>query len=142
MKLFAIVTATLMAVGGGSYYFLGSSHECSKGRCAMAPTPAPVAMSGGCCHDEDVPSCCQRQDECCAVQEACCAVATSVASVKKPDCCAAKEECCLVTAACCTVAGVKAAAKPIEIAGCCEACPTPTPTRNVSEAAKAIAGVK
>ncbi len=140
MKLFAIVTAGLMAVAGSSYYFFGTSSHCSKGTCGLAP--APVATSGGCCSTGDVAThdCCALQEECCALQEACCTVATSVAA-KKSDCCAAKEDCCLVSAACCTAVSVKAAAKPIEIESCCGACVV-TPTRTVSDAAKSIASVK
>lgn len=143
MKLFAIVTAGLMAAGGGSYYLFGTS-TCSGNKCGMR---APVATSGGCCSTAaDVPSCCAAKEECCELQQACCAVATG-ASAKKADCCYPEAPCCVAQAecclagVCCATASAKAVKKPIEIESCCEA-PAPTAARVVSGAAKSIAGAK
>ena len=120
MKLFAIITAGLMAVGGGFYYYTASSH-CSTGKCDLAS--APVAKSGGCCAGGELPACCHTQDECCELQDACCAVAVGVAKAPKPAAyCAAKEECCVVGALCCGDAA--------------------TPTGAVTAAAKTIAAAK
>ena len=136
MKLFAILTAGLMTVGGG-YYFSQSGSNCSRSGCGM---PLPTATSG-CCSGEPA-DCCATQDECCALQAASSAVATHVvASAKtKSSCCAVKEECCLVTVACCTAEKVIAAAKPIQIESCCEACVSPASA--VTSAAKSIASAK
>lgn len=165
MKLFAIITAGLMAAGGGAYLY--STSTCSKSACS-----APVAKTGGCCAKETVAeseccekqeaccekveaccadatakktkakACCAAQEECCVTVEACCAVATGVtAQVKADACCATKEACCLVQAACCTAESVRAVAKPREIKGCCdEACSTTVQT--VISAASSIVNVK
>ncbi len=135
MKLFAIITAGLMAAGGGIYFY--STSTCSKSGCN---TSAPVAKTGGCCLTGDKPDCCATQDACCVLQEACCSSATSV-SAKTPTCCAAKEECCIINAACCTATKASAVAKPVEIEGCCAACAV-TPTSAVAGAAKSIATAK
>lgn len=134
MKLFAIITAGLMAAGGGVYFY--SASTCSKSGC----TGAPVAKSGGCCAEKL--ECCATHEECCPITEAAGAVATNLTAAvsAKASCCAVKDECCLVLAACCTAEQVNAAAKPIEIAGCCEACASPV--RTVTSAAKSIASLK
>lgn len=159
MKLFAIITAGLMAAGAGVYFYSTYS-PCSKGGC-----PAPVAKTGGCCDGTEpvkaATSCCPNPcDECvakgctgCDLCATCCGSAKTAAKpagaccatekvAAKPDaCCAAKDECCLVQAACCAAEKVAAKAKPREIVGCCdEGCASPA--RAVTDAAKSIAGAK
>ncbi|VTR95279.1 unnamed protein product [Gemmata massiliana] len=134
MKVFAILTASLMTIGGG-YYFFQAESGCSGSRCGM-----PLPATSGCCSETS--NCCATQEECCPLQEASSSVATSlVASVStKSSCCAKTDECCIVTAACCTVEKVNAVAKPIQIEGCCEACVSPA--SSITSAAKSIASVK
>ncbi|MBP3955520.1 hypothetical protein J8F10_09530 [Gemmata sp. G18] len=134
MKLFAILTAGLMTVGGG-YYFSQSGSNCSRSGCGM---PLPTATSG-CCSGEPA-DCCATQDECCALQAASSAVATHVVASVETKCCAKTDKDRLVTAACCTVEKVIAVAKPIQIESCCEACVSPASA--VTSAAKSIASVK
>jgi hypothetical protein len=105
MKVFAIVTACLMAAGGATYY-LSSSDTCPLTGC-------PVAKTGGCCATDSVaksdccavpcPACATDCRECCTVCEACCVAGASVPTVKtvKADCCAAGDVCCAPGAACC-----------------------------------------
>lgn len=102
MKIFAILTASLMASAGGAYYFTASDGGCPFGGC-------PVAKTGGCCQTESAaaqPDCCQlpcpacENDcrECCAVCEDCCvagatvvAPAPTAAKAKKAGCCVSGE---------------------------------------------------
>ena len=109
MKVFAILTACLMAAGGATYY-LSSSDTCPLTGC-------PVAKTGGCCATDAAakPDCCVTPcpacsvdcRECCTVCEECCAAGVSVASVPlaakaKPDCCAVGDVCCAAGASCCS----------------------------------------
>ena len=106
MKVFAILTACLMAAGGATYYLTSSESGCPLTGC-------PVAKTGGCCATDAVskPDCCVTPCpacstdclECCAVCEECCAAGVSVAAVKtaKADCCAVGDVCCAPGAACC-----------------------------------------
>jgi hypothetical protein len=96
MKAFAIVTACVLAVGGGSYYF----HSCDT--CPL--TGNPIAKTGGCCGGDHATSSCQEPCpacsadclECCAVCESCCEAGASVptTAVAKVSCCAEAESCC------------------------------------------------
>ncbi len=145
MKVFAIITASLMAVAGGVYFYSTES-GCSGAKCGGYP----VAKTGGCCDkatgevSTEIPTCCAKLDDCCLTNAACCTTA-SVAKANTPccfpgaACCEAGLPCC-VTAACCTVTSMTVVAKPKEIAGCCDegCCVTTT----VKHAAKSIASVK
>jgi hypothetical protein len=119
MKVLALLTASLMAAGGATYFFASSSDGgCPFSRC-------PVATSGGCCSAEKASakhSCCELAcpacetdcAECCSVCETCCVAGAGTASLNtsvvkakaKSDCCAAGgSDCCAPGAACCA-AGV------------------------------------
>jgi hypothetical protein len=88
MKVFAIITAALMATAGAGYYFYTDSN-CSNSSC-------PIAKLGGCCANGDkVQSCelpcggCSHDcQECCDICELCCSagaqVSTSAVSAAKP----------------------------------------------------------
>ena len=104
MKLFAITTACLMAVGGGFYYY--SNTNCSKSSCGLAP----VAKTGGCCALRDT-SACSTQGESCAIREASGMIAASVGGqpVEIAGCC--DEACATPTFAVAAAATSIAAAK-------------------------------
>ena len=114
MKLFAIITAGLMATGGAVYFY--STSPCSKsGGCPLSSmSTAPVAKTGGCCsHNE--PECCTPHDESSLMQEASLAVATNV--------------------------NASTGTKPVETGGCCESCAV-TPTFTIISAAKSVITAK
>lgn len=107
MKVFAILTACLMAAGGATYYLTSSDGTCPLTGC-------PVAKTGGCCATGDAskvdgcaepcPACSTDCRECCDVCEACCVAGVSVPAVKtsaKADCCSALEACCEKATTCC-----------------------------------------
>jgi hypothetical protein len=128
MKVFAIITAGLMAAGAGAYYLHSDSAGC------------PLAKSGGCCvtSPQDKPGCCETAcpacttdcTECCDVCELCCTAGVQ-ASVA-----AAKADCCVPGADCCFGAGT-AVAKPAATEDCCSVRTSPT---SVATAA-AVAGI-
>jgi hypothetical protein len=97
MKVFAIITAAVMATAGGVYFL-------SSGNCLLK-SDCPVATSGGCCPltsdagscEVRCPGCSTDCLECCTVCEQCCtfgaqaAVETKVSATTPSD---AEEECC------------------------------------------------
>jgi hypothetical protein len=108
MKVFAIVTACVLAAGGGAYYF----HSCDT--CPL--TGYPVAKTGGCCStDNGQPSCCTlpcpacSDDclECCATCEQCCEAGAAVPTAALSANVTAEEDCC---AACSSPAHIATAA--------------------------------
>lgn len=113
MKLFAIITAGLMATGGAVYFY--STSLCSQsGGCPLSSmSTAPVAKTGGCCSHSELTKC-VTHDESSFVQEASLAVATNV--------------------------NASAGTKTVET-GCCEACAV-TPTFTIISAAKSVITAK
>jgi hypothetical protein len=118
MKLFAIITAGVLAAAGGAYYMHSEGCPFSGGckTSCSAPAPAEVASVSDCCAVKSPccapqtevccqpdASCCGPTAECCALGLACCleAKAVATAQVTKPDCCAIGADCCAVGAACC-----------------------------------------
>jgi hypothetical protein len=95
MKVFAILTASLMAAGSAAYFLQDSCSPCyHTGNC-------PVAKTGGCCSgDYDQPSSCSlpcsvsANPDCCAtVCELCCTDAVQVTvsqqvATEEETCCA------------------------------------------------------
>jgi hypothetical protein len=126
MKVFAIVTACLMAGAGLAYYT--SSSNCTT--CV-----APVAQSGVCtetkldCCTTPCPACASDCQSCCDVCELCCSAGIEGGAATK----ATK------LSGCCEAPPVKlTAAKPVEDEDeCCPACKTPV---KVATAA-ALAGI-
>ena len=110
MKVFAILTACLMASGTAAYFLDSSApKEC------QAPKDSPAAKPDCCSADAAKPSCCAA-----AAKADCC-------SAGGPDCCGPNAPCCEAGLACCatgaccdgakTAVAAKAKAKP----DCCEA---------------------
>ena len=121
MKLFAIITAGLMAAGTGAY-FLHSGSDCplakSGGCCQATATATPDCCATACpACATDCLTCCDLCESCCTVavqapvsevKAECCAAGASklgagaakVAAVKT-DCCAASAEFCEPVSACC-----------------------------------------
>lgn len=105
MKIFAILTACVMAAGGATYYFASNDGGCPFSRC-------PVAKTGGCCGTEEAsagkpeccllpcPACSNDCGECCAVCEDCC-IAGAGSAKSVPTAAKVKSDCCLVGADCC-----------------------------------------
>ena len=114
MKLFAIITAGLMATGGAVYFY--STSPCSKsGGCPLSSmSTAPVAKTGGCCSHSELTECGTPHDDSSLMQEASLAVATNV--------------------------NASAGTKTVET-GCCEACAV-TPTFTIISAAKSVITAK
>jgi hypothetical protein len=104
MKVFAILTACLMAAGGATYYI--SSEGCPFS------SNCPVAKTGGCsatvapCCATPCPACSTDCLECCAVCEQCCEAGATVPAIAtasvKTNCCSAVEVCCETSASCCS----------------------------------------
>lgn len=128
MKVFALITAALMATGGAAYYLHSDSMTC------------PLAKSGGCCSTgEEKPVCCETPCPACATDcltccdscEVCCTtgVQSAVSAVKV----SAKSECCAAGA-------TKVAVAKVEAEDCCAACTSPA--RVVTAAAAAGIGAK
>ena len=121
MKVFAILTASLMSAGGAAYCFQDSCSTCSHAE------NCPVATAEGCCStDTEQPSCCEVPcpacatdcSDCCAVCELCCAAgAQALVSAKvatSANCCAAGDVCCLAGAACCNGGTRWSPSRPLE----------------------------
>ncbi len=123
MKVFAILTASLMTAGGAAYLIQDSSSICQHSCSYRA-----AKTDGGCSGNAEKPSCCSLPcpecatdcSDCCAVCEQCCAAgaqtAVSTKSALGASCCAAGDACCLAGAACCTVAEVPASENPAQFA--------------------------
>lgn len=162
MKLFALITASLMMAAGGAYYLSSGSTSCSK-RCG-AGAPA-VAEVGGCCDPShaDKPVCCLNPCPacsadcltCCDTCETCCSAglqaavsakpaaaafsccgASKATAVAKADCCAPGADCCI--AACCF--GAEQAVAKTADEECCAICTSPA--RVATTAVMAGVGVK
>lgn len=148
MKLFAIITASLMATAGGAYYLHSNSSCCAK----RSNADCPVAQVGGCCAPDsagkpvcctnpcpaceaDCLACCDACEVCCSAgvqasvstkaadKSSCCAGTPKVAA-KKAGCCGPNSPCCeagllcCLTDACCEDAA-RAVAKVAAKADCC-----------------------
>lgn len=92
MKVFALITAALMASAGGAYYLHSTDSPPSKAEC-------PVAKTGGGCAQGDAPQCCAAPCPACAgdCRGACedCCVAGAQVSTKaaRSGCCAPAPSC-------------------------------------------------
>ena len=79
MKLFAMITAGLMALGGAAFYLHHS------GSCPFSSS-CPVAQSGGCCEISSESSCCEAPSRAAAMEvndplqicETCCTAGAEV----------------------------------------------------------------
>ncbi len=143
MKLFAIITAGLMAAGSGAYYLHSNSPCHSNADC-------PVAQAGGCCTpgQSDKPICCTIPCPACSIDclaccdacEVCCTAGVqapvSAKVADKPSCCAGaskvtatKANCCVPGADCCISACCSdvenAVAKPVANEERCSVCASP-----------------
>src|SRR5689334_12016396 len=86
MKVFAIITAALMASAGGGYYYYTTQSCHSHADC-------PIAKTGGCCLKGDATQSCETPCggctndclECCDICELCCTTGAQVpVSAAKP----------------------------------------------------------
>lgn len=101
MKLFAIITAGVLAAAGGVYYF--ASEGCpfgGKTGCSAPMPSAEVSASDCCAVKAETSDCCAKVEACCEAVAPCCSEA-KVAKAVKADCCAVGADCCAIGAACC-----------------------------------------
>lgn len=93
MKLFAIVTAGLLAAAGSAYFALSDGCPFASSGCKTG-CPLPAAALDTNSGDSDA---------CSAAEPSCCAMSKVVAT-KAAGCCAATEECCIAGLPCCAAA--------------------------------------
>ncbi len=133
MKVFAIITAALMASGGAAYY-MHSDGGCplsKSGSCCTASVDAtPICCTTPC------PACSADCLTCCDTCEVCCTTGVQAAASAKPECCSAgaakvataKASCCAPGADCCVSAccfGAAAAVAKPAVEECCAVCNSP-----------------
>lgn len=134
MKVFAILTACMMAAGGVAYYLDSPDSHPS---CCRGPKDASLTTpEAGCPGDAAKPSCCALSAQ--SAKPVCC-------STGGPNCCGPTAPCCEAGLACCATGaccdGAKAAAQVAAQAAatedCCAGCVSPAKLG----AAAATAGV-